>query len=160
MFFQMIEKMINYQQAHRHSREDGESPRDYYDPSIMLAEKHYRLGAKEEIMIVINGSGYRYNDDTLYALNISTDDNPVIGHSYQLCLIVKNCSSNLSIYVGNKSPLQWLLDMPRVVSKLCFCSIADLTRLRLSLNSCGEDEVDDDVPMFTAAADETIVINY
>lgn len=179
----LINKMINYQQAYRHNREDGDAPRDYYDPNILLADKHYRIGPKENIMIVINGSGYHYNDDTVYALGVppvidntatTTTNYLQLGQAYQMCLLVKNCSSVHSIYVGNKSALQWLLDMPRVTSKLSFCTYGELTRLRYSLRDtdcdddcvgggCGDsgkDVVDNNVPMFTAAADESIVINY
>jgi hypothetical protein len=212
--FQMIHKMINYQQMYdRARREEGDTPCDYYDPNIMQAEQHYKIEPQETVLIVINGIGYRYSDDTIHELKIkqtyvnddndddeggvNSDDNrdkydieytmdrptceeiprrkpkrkimlhksvPVLGESNQLCVLTKNCSSTYTIFIGAKTPLQWLLDMPRVTSKLCYCSLVDLTSFRINLYYSvppdEHDNNDDNVPMFTAAADETIVIKY
>jgi len=203
---------------------DREVPRNYYDPQIMLAEKSFQIKPMEEILIIINGSGYRFSDDTVYPLEfrfvnenpivptsstpsqklISTavppdnttttsttktndksppppappppppttttttttdhsgsknnvsiikdscgknsmgDLKPSLGSGTQLCCLVKNCSTTFTIYVGYKSPLHWLLDLPRIQSKLCYCSIADITKCRLYLNWKNDNNDDDD----------------
>lgn len=179
-----IKQVIDYEQCYYSPiRGEGEPPRNYYDPNVMLAEKTYKLNPMEEILIVISGSGYRYNDDTVYSLNIYGKNeqmnetvntlleyniNPVINSSSQLCLLVKNCSAEYSVYVGYKSPLQWLLDMPRLISKLCYCSTADLTKCRLVFsnidkckkvyNSNDDPDTTECLSMFQSAPNETIVI--
>lgn len=166
----MIKKILNYEQSFKNGREAGESPRDYYDPHLMLAENHFKIDPKETVLIAITGNGYQYNDDTIYSLKIVEPDfqynyplscTPSLGIASQLCLILKNCSPEFSIYVGCKTPLQWLLDMPRVNSKLCYCSIADLSQCRLSLQTLGGgNDMEDNVPMLNSAPDNTIVIKY
>jgi hypothetical protein len=62
----------------------------------------------------------------------------------QLCLLVKNNSDKYSIHVGYKSSLSWLLDMPRIYSKLCYCSVADLTQLKKMYNQQSDIELSDE----------------
>jgi len=150
----VITQVIDYQQNYYHPiRGEGEPPCNYYDPHVMLAEKTYKIHPNEEILIVISSSGYKYCDDTVFTLvmdSSSSNDSslsptlfpspaaadqvykPVVTSSSQLCVLVKNCSSDYSIYVGYKSPLKWLLDMPRVMARLCYCPTADLTKCRLA----------------------------
>lgn len=162
----LINKKIK--QAYQHNREDGDVLRDYYDPNTLLADKHYRFGPKENIMFVINSSGYHYNDDTVYTLDVSSvmklndsDNYLQRGQAYQMCLLVKNCSSERSIMLEINLPFILFFKC-----KLCFCTYGELTHLRHNLRDIdydkysGEDVVGDNVPMFPAAADESIVINY
>jgi hypothetical protein len=152
----MIKEIIAYEQPFI---TDDRMPHNYYDPNIMLAEREFCLKSDDEILIVVNGNGYRYNDDTIYTLKLPNDSNssgggsggggggnsdgnhnkipelnPSSFESMQLCLFIKNTSDQYSIHVGYKSPLSWLLDMPRVYSKLCYCSITDLTQLKMIYN--------------------------
>lgn len=180
----MISKIINFEQLACGSNSDdncndnnSEKPRDYYDPNIMRAERAFKLEPQETVLIVIFGRGFRYNDDTIYMLSIKKSNTfmtdtitAVPEHGSQLCLVVKNCSSNLTVYVGQKTPLQWLLDMARLSSKLCFCAISELTDLRCELETedirKGLDEVDLGTPScgaansrgFMFAPDETVVL--
>jgi len=172
--------MVNYEQSISGKwRKNGESaPRDYFDPNVMLSERAFRLEPGEEILIVINGTGYRYNDDTIYELEFSfapaattvnnqcteTIESRMVSTA-QLCFVIKNCAQNCVVYVGCKSPLQWLLDLPRISSKLCYTSIADITKCRLSFKdaiNCGYDEVDARATgnCQQSADDETVVIRY
>jgi hypothetical protein len=140
----MIKEIIAYEQPFK---TDDEMPRNYYDPNIMLAEQCYCLRPNDEIIIVINGKGYRFSDDMIFTLELphnqeGTENSnkkvielvPSSFSSKQLCLFIKNTSSKYSIYVGYKSPLSWLLDMPHCYSKLCYCSVMDLSKLRMSIN--------------------------
>jgi hypothetical protein len=136
----MIKEIIAYEQPFT---TDDRTPCHYYDPNIVLAEREFCLKSNDEILIVINGHGYRYSDDTIHTLvlpNNSSSSNkipeldPSSFESMQLCLFIKNTSDQYSIHVGYKSPLSWLLDMPRVYSKLCYCSVTDLTQLKLMYN--------------------------
>lgn len=159
--------MILYGQIY----EAGEAPRDYYDPHILIANQNFAIRPNEEVMVVIDSSGYRYSDDAIRPLNFKLDDtdnnNSNIeenfqytlhcGTAKQLVLLIKNNSSNFTIYVGQKSPLIWLLDMPRVSSKLCFCHVSDLTNIKLNLNKMSPIDKDNN-PEFIDA--ETIVIHY
>lgn len=177
----MISKIINFEQLACGSNGDNngpnsDKPRDYYDPNIMMAEKAFKLEPQETALFVIFGRGFRYNDDTIYMLAIKKSNTfmtdtitAVPEHGSQLCLVVKNCSSNLTVYVGQKTPLQWLLDMARLSSKLCFCTIPELTDLRCELETDdmrkGLDEVDlngrassTNNENFMLAPDETIVL--
>ncbi len=184
----MIPKMVHYEQSYKGMwKSSGDAiPRDYYDPSIMLADRAYDLKPNEELLVVLLGSGYRYNDDTIHKVDFaglysSSNNDEVaqqsshdsmnffqIGASHQLCLIVKNCAQNYTFYIGQKSPLQWLLDLPRVRSKLCYCSIADITRYRLVLREehhsfdevdcCNSDPTNHQQQQQFEAKDETIVI--
>jgi hypothetical protein len=220
----MASQIINYEQG---QMEYDESPRTYYDPTIMLAETQYKIKPLETVLIVINGRGYRWSDDTVYELkikpntvsmndvnsensisknNVNQDKNSTknssnsssssstkssnssssssdssgsssrgsssssssssdssmhsiksdkdiekkkiintpVNNNYdiltdvstQLCLLIKNCSENYTIYVGAKTPLQWLLDAPRIISKLCHSSIVDITSIRLNEHYC------------------------
>lgn len=169
--------MINFeQQGYRPLKGEGVAPRDYFDPNIMLADKAFKLEPNEEILVVINGHGYRYNDDTIYALDVKAaavaDDNVEIDGSgsgietlmhtpSHLCYVIKNCSSNFKILVGYRTPLQWLLDMPKLFSRFCYCSIADINKCRFALakdvDVCGHYEETLD---FIPPQDETIVIRY
>jgi hypothetical protein len=177
----MIKDIINYEQT---LLLDGEIPRNYYDPNIMLAEHKFCLQPGEEILVVINGNGYRFSDDTIFTLetpttttttSLNTFENTSINRhsdsktndiaaaaavvgvsgknhpenninslkseiksiipssfsSNQLCVYLKNTSKQYTIYVGYKSSLAWLLDMPRIYSKLCFCAVSELTRLKM-----------------------------
>lgn len=167
-----IKKLVEYEQCYFSSiRGEGEPPRNFYEPSVLLAEKTYKINPEEEILIVISGCGYRYNDDTIYSLNINSDEvtagfTPIVQSHSQLCLLVKNCSSDYSVYVGFKSSLQLLLDMPRIMSRLCYCTVADLTKCRLIYSSiCRQHNVenvenDENYPMFQSAPHESIVISY
>lgn len=163
----MIKQILNYEQIFKNGRENGEAPRDYYDPHIMLAESHFKIEPEETVLIAINGNGYQYNDDTVYSLKINDNNfqvnninnfNPSLGIASLLCLIIKNCSPDFSIYIGCKTSLQWLLDMPRINSKLCYCSIADLSQFRVNLPFNHNEEIEENVPMFNSATDNTIVI--
>ena len=55
---------------------------------------------------------------------------PVVPSSHQLCLLVKNCSTEFVIQVGRHTPLVWILGMNAVKSKLCYYSIQDLSIVR------------------------------
>lgn len=178
----MITKIVCFEQ--QYSDKDSSPPRDYYDPNIMLAEQSFDIGPNEEVLGVIMGTGYRFNDDTVYTFevkNYDDDDDDAddddanadkvhglsarTDHSSQLCLLIKNCSSVLTVYVGYKTPLQWILDMPRITSKLCSCPIADVTKLRFNLekqkkksfDTCGNNA---DPAMQFVAQPESIVIHY
>lgn len=163
-----IKQIIDYEQTYYSPiRGEGEPPRNYYDPNVMMAEKTYKINPMEEILLVISGSGYRYNDDTIFSLHVNIDQVtteviPNVQSSSQLCLLVKNCSSEYSVYVGFKSTLQLLLDTPRIMSRLCFCTVADLTKCRLIYAStCRQnDDTDECYSMFQTAPQETIVIGH
>jgi hypothetical protein len=173
-FFQikMIKEIIAYEQPFR---TDDEMPRNYYDPNIMLAEQCFCLRPNDEIVIVINGKGYRFSDDIIFTLELpphsqeeegteNSSENPeLVPSSFspkQLCLFIKNTSSQYSIYVGYKSPLSWLLDMPRCYSKLCYCSIMDLSKLRMSINHNLNNDDDDLDDNFKADANTICVREY
>jgi hypothetical protein len=155
----MAQKMIDYVQNYY---PEGEAPRDYYDPNIMIAERAYSIKPHEEILVVLNGTSFRYNDDTIYLLEIKKNEDITADkqikfaaiNNNHLCLLVKNCSDEFSIYVGYRSPLAWLLNMPRIISKLCFSPGYDLTQIKFNnYNMSNQKESDS----FTAS-DETIVI--
>jgi hypothetical protein len=165
----MIKEIVNYEQSYL---SDGEIPRNYYDPNIMLAERNFCIKPGEEILIVISGNGYRFFDDTIFILETSTHPNnfdsdykisdsdqysdeniellkseiksiiPSSFSSKQLCMYLRNTSNQYSIYVGKKSSLTWLLDMPRISSKLCFCSVSELSRLKKLFKLQNETETD------------------
>jgi len=184
----MISKMVNYEQSYNGMwRKNGEpAALNYYDPNMMLAEKAFRLEPNEEALIVINGTGYRYSDETIYELEFffsPTTDNddmstnaalncdtivPNLVTSNQLCFLIKNCATNCTIYVGCKSPLHWLLNLPRVSSKMCYSSLSDITKCRLNITHLDNYDEVDSGPAATkttnkitqAADDETIVIKY
>lgn len=63
----MIQNFIHYEQL---SSGNSAPPCDYYDPHHMLAEKNYSIKPHEEILLIIRGHGYRFNDDTIYPLEI------------------------------------------------------------------------------------------
>jgi hypothetical protein len=157
----MLKDIIHYEQ--NYSVDGHDIPRNYYDPNIMLAERQFHLSPNEEILIIINGSGYRFSDDTIFTIEIpkmneiindinsditeknnqnevsKKSDNlskiiPSSFSSKQLCLYVKNLSNSYSFYVGYKSSLARLLDMPRIFSKLCYCNVNDLTQFKLEFN--------------------------
>jgi predicted YcjX-like family ATPase len=144
----MIKDIIAYEQPF--TTTEDRMPRNYYNPNIVMAEREFCLKSDDEILIVINGNGYRYSDDTIYTLKVPKDSSsdsssssssiqilefdPSSFESMQLCLFIKNTSNQYSIHVGYKSPLSWLLDMPLVYSKLCYCSVTDLTHLKLVYN--------------------------
>lgn len=177
----VITKVIDYEQAcYRPTAilgDGGAPPRNYYDPNIMLAERAYAIKPLEEIMVVISGSGYRYNDDTVWSVDldlVSSEKDPRknvpaskhelvprITSPGQLCVLIQNCSSSYTIYVGSRSPLQWLLDMPRVISKLCYSSVTDLTKCRLNLNAIqnGQDETTDEQDEWSSPA-EMVTIGH
>jgi len=165
-----VQKVIYYEQIHH--REQNESPRDYYDPHVFIAEKQYFLAPQEEVLIVICGSGYRFKDDTICLLDVqplSSSSSSSSGssgsssvqlqtqHNQQLCILVKNTSPYYSIYVGCKSPLFWLLDMPRISSRFCYCSYSDLTVLKLN-QPYPEAQTDSEPNLY--AEDESIIIHY
>jgi len=151
-------KLVYYEQI---SKREGIPPRDYYNPSVFLADKPFRLYPGEEILVIINGCGYRYNDDSIFKLSFKSfmeEDMEVTAAAaaaaapthysdieyvvvpasdQQLCLLVKNFSTENTISVGYKTPLTWLLDMPRIDSKLCFCSMTELTSVKLHVNRQG-----------------------
>lgn len=137
----LLQKIIIYEQT---CSKDGETPRDYYDPHRMLSETCFKILPNEEILCVINGSSFGYMDDTIVRLELNPPLPPPpateLAEQYtfvtqpasmnQLCLLVKNCSTDCSIYVGRRTPLVWLLDMPRIKSKMCFFSSLELTFVR------------------------------
>ena len=69
----MIPKMVNYEQSYKGMwKSSGDAiPCDYYDPSIMLADRAYNLKPNEEMLVVLLGSGYRYNDDTIHKVDFA-----------------------------------------------------------------------------------------
>jgi hypothetical protein len=206
----MLQKMINFEQ-HIYSNNVGSRskcpPRDFYDPNHVLAEKSFQIKPNEEILAVIKGSGFRYNDDTIYNLvvkhiqELPPPSQPIdinnrshrdssSGHSSNsshssyhpngyyiayphtpahLCLIIKN-RSKLIIDIGCKTPLQWLLDMPRVMSELCYCSISELTKLRCQIEDAeileksvdnGVDTVDNNkLAQPVSVPDQTICLHF
>lgn len=121
-------------------------------------------------MMANNGSG---NCSSEGSSSIQNNVEFQLGAAYQLCFVVKNCAQNSVFHIGYKTPLQWLLELPRVRSKLCYCSIADITKCRLNLidHNNDIDEVDTNVvrkqrqqnktnSINFYAEDETIVICY
>lgn len=126
----------------------SEPPCDHFDPHVMLAERAFNIEPNEEILIVINGSGYRCMDDLIFQLRHDNDYfSPLSQSNEQLCFFVKNCSLVYTIFVGYKSSLKWLLDMPRLTSKMCHGLPVELTQYKYSW---GEDLI--------VADDETLII--
>ena len=167
----MIQDIIHYEQQ---LGDRNDIPRNYYDPNIMLADRPFLIQPRGEVLIIINGSGYSFSDDTIFEFEIpqpqNSEDsgenkkslrkdrlkniNPPEFSSKQLCLHVKNYSTLYTIHVGSKSSLAWLLDMPRIFSKLCYCNVSDLTELKLEynqLNIVNHDNDDDDEGLFEAS---------
>jgi hypothetical protein len=122
----MSQKIIIYEQF---SQNTIESPRDYYDPNVMMSTRNFCIRPGEEVLIIISGNGYKWMDDSIFQLVHDEEVDSYFAEmgSQQLSLIVKNCSCIFTIYIGYKTPLKFLLDMPRTVSKLCYSSILDLS---------------------------------
>ena len=155
----MAQQVIIYEQPFY---PEGEPPRDYYDPRTLQSDKHFNIKPDEEVLLVVNGSGYRFMDDVIYPMHQRADTGlfiPLTPSNQQLCLVVHNISTDYTIYVGYKTPLNWLLDMPRVLSKLCYCSNTDLTQLKMNTKILLENEDIDTDHENVVANDETIVIH-
>lgn len=138
-----MRKVIGYEQFFQ---QDGEPPLDFFDPSVMFSEKYYIIKPGEEVLLVINGSGYRFMDDIVYPLiqDGSTDQFfPMSPSQQQLCFVIRNCSTEFTISVGFRSSLKCLLGMARVTSKMCYCYSHDLTRLKMRYNNYLIDNDDD-----------------
>jgi len=126
----------------------------------MLAETSYCIKPLEEIIVVIDGCGFRYNDDTIYLMQLTKDKNgdqqfgPALDSCHQLCFFIKNCSPEFTICIGVKTPLNWLLESPRIMSKLCYCTFGDLATMKLNWRKNNSNQEINNV----AVADETIVI--
>ena len=160
-----LPKIVNFDQgASVAGRGQIIPPYNYYNPQVFLAKEAFDLFPGEECLAIINGIGYRYNDDTIYHITCSTnnDDDECGGSSNgggggggedtvdgvssgnttgsnvhlklesesQLCIFVKNCSLENAFKIGYNTPLNWLLDMPRIMSKLCYCSMTDLIKIK------------------------------
>ena len=183
-----LPKIVNFDQGASAAGRSGEQtipPYNYYNPQVFLAKEAFDLFPGEECLAIINGVGYRYNDDTIYHLTCSTasdssggsgsgGEDTVDGVSSssssgsittcsnvhlklesesQLCIFVKNCSNENAFKIGYNTPLNWLLDMPRMMSKLCYCSMADLIKIKQLLGR--QPKINSEM---LTTMDETIVI--
>lgn len=129
----MIQKIIMYEQF----QQNGEPPCDHFDPHVMYSERPFSIQPGETVLIIINGSGHRFMDDLIFPLKFRHDNNtffPLPTSNEQLCFMVKNCSPFFAIYAGFKSPLKWLLDMPRLVVKMCHGLPDELNQYKLKYN--------------------------
>jgi hypothetical protein len=185
------QNIIYYEQIFK--RERQQLPHNYYNPQMVLADKPFELKPDEEILVVIDGCGYRYNDNCIYQLNFTstaatlnggggeqfnnegstttsttttttttattaTTSCSMVQQPQQLCLLVKNSSTEHTILVGYQTPLTWLLDMPRVTSKLCYCVNTELTKIKLGLHQLSSKNSNNNNKMYPIVEDKTIVI--
>jgi hypothetical protein len=123
----MLQKIVTYEQFSQQNT--GEPPRDYYDPNIMMSTKNFSIRPGEELLVVISGNGFKYMDDSIFQLVHDEETHTYFAEmgSQQLAYLVKNCSVVYTIYVGYKTPLKWLLDMPRITAKLCYGSLINIS---------------------------------
>lgn len=129
--------------CYRQSRRRVSPPCNYYDPHVFLAEQHYEIYPNEEVLLVVNGSGYNYNDDSIHQLQLTTtsdeQEDEILQSStlftlssinQHLCVLIKNYSNDHTIYVGQKTPLTWVLNMSCLGAKLCFCSYDEVIKMK------------------------------
>jgi len=134
----MLPTVVYYQQA------PDQPPVNYYDPHLFLAEIPYTLQPGQTVLIVLRGRGYRFGDDTIQPLRMNQYDCH-LGENNQLCLWVKNDdNAPFCLRVGRKTPLVWLLDLPRLQTQLCYCDYNLLNLVQLQAGDDLNDEVDDD----------------
>lgn len=108
----------------------------YYDPNVLFNQRAFTLYAGEEILLLISGSGFGIEDETIYqlepegtgsgkfALESSSTDR-------QLCMLVHNRSPTKGYHVSRRTSLASLLEMPRIKSYLCHVSIKHMAKSRL-----------------------------
>lgn len=130
----MVARVIGYHQ------DRSAPPRNFYDPHHFLADQPYELNPGEEILALVNGSGYKYNDDSIYKLEINDNSPPPptlvpTCDQHHLCLLVRNQSVNHTIYVGQQTPLVWVLELSCITAQLCYCTFAHVKHFKTNLNS-------------------------
>ena len=77
-----LPKIVNFDQgASVAGRGQIIPPYNYYNPQVFLAKEAFDLFPGEECLAIINGVGYRYNDDTIYHITCSTNDDECNGSS-------------------------------------------------------------------------------
>ncbi len=113
-----------------------EPPRTYYDPNLLYNERAFTIQAGEEILLLISGTGFQFEDETIYQLE--QDKNAggkfVLQKSpsdRQLCILLQNKSTEKCYHVARKTSLALLMEMPRLKSYLCHVSITHMTQTRL-----------------------------
>ena len=133
----MTARIVFYRQA----RKKVSPPCNFYDPHVFFAEQHFEIYPNEEVLLVVNGSGYNYHDDSIHQLQFTSEEQEddiqpttlfsLSSNNQHLCVFVKNYSNDQTIYVSQKTPLTWVLNMSCIVAKLCFCSYAEVTKIKL-----------------------------
>ena len=127
----MGQSIITYSQL---SGGDG-APRDYYDPNLLYNEIAFTIHAGEEFLLLISGVGYRLEDESIYHLDCEDEDAKFVLSSMltdrQLCLLICNRSPIRSYHVARKTSLAWVLDLPRITSKLCHVAITEMAKTRI-----------------------------
>ena len=129
----MGQPIITYSQL---SGGGGGAPCDYYDPNLLYNESGFTIQAGEEFLLLISGVAYRLEDEAIYHLDCKDDDDGTFFLSStltdrQLCLLIRNRSPIRSYHVARKTSLAWVLDLPRITSKLCHVAITEMAKTRI-----------------------------
>jgi len=137
----------------------GQVPKTYFDPATMFATEKFSILPGEEILVIICGAGYNFADDLVHGLYPrGSEKNPKITTCHQLCYLIRNTSNTFTIYVGLKCNLLWLLDMPKITSKLCYSSYEEINALKADAQSFQNDTSQTSDSNLPIVYDETILI--
>jgi hypothetical protein len=131
----MVQKMIVYQQLYKRD----EHPLTYYDPNALYNETAFTLRAGEEVLLIISGTGFRVEDETIYQLELQQQQQQESRffidrsshHHQQLCMLVHNRSPTKTFVVARKTALASVLELPRVKAYFCHVAITQLAQARL-----------------------------
>lgn len=128
----MSQDIITYSQLYNRD----EPHIKYYDPNALYNQRAFTLYAGEEVLLLISGSGFGIEDETIYQLEPKGNGSGKFvleskTTDRQLCMLVQNRSTTKSTHVARKTSLAALLEMPRIKSYLCHVSLKHMAERRL-----------------------------
>jgi hypothetical protein len=122
-------KIVIYEQAYAL---DGSIPSSFLDPNVLLSHHSFSVQPGETVVAVVLGSGYRGMDSHIYPLRQHDDGNTFVASPPHqcVCYLITN-NGDLSIHVGKRAKLKYLLQLTFVIAKLCYASHAEMSVLKV-----------------------------